>query len=215
MKNINGWFLPESDSYFSKILSESGSFEPGRLDLALQFVKNFRVALDIGGHVGLRSRELAPRFVSVITFEPALANYQCLVENTSFMGNIMLHNVALGDRATEVAMMESTTRQGNSGSMFVTRGTGTDMRTLDSFSISGVDFCKIDVEGLEALVLKGGETTIRRDRPVILLEQKNFRDREGRMDVDYKEAATILESWGAKCVERINNDLVYTWDNGG
>ena len=211
MKNINGWFLPENDSYFSKILSESGSFEPERLRAALQHVKNFRCAIDAGAHIGLKSRELSPRFSSVYSFEPVLETYGCLIENISSLSNITCFNVALGNEENEVAMRESSTRPGNSGSMFVTHGAGTRMRTLDSFGFQNVDFIKIDCENYEYFVLLGAKDTIHKSHPVILIEVKNFRDTEGRIAVDYLAASRLLEEWGMHCVEKFKNDRVYVW----
>lgn len=45
-----------------------------------------------------------------------------------------------------------------------------EARTLDSFAFTEVDAIKIDVEGWELMVVKGGEQTIMRDRPVIQTE---------------------------------------------
>lgn len=213
MKNIKGYWLPDSDLYFSRILLETGSFEADRLDIALKYVTQYRLALDIGAHIGLRSRELSPRFSAVYAFEPNLTTYCCLVENISFLGNITAFNVALGAKEGEVAMMESTTRPGNSGSYFCTAGTGTRLRTLDSFGFKAVDFIKIDVEGFELFVLQGGEHTIRESHPVLLLEQKRFTDHTGRLTnaIDHRAAGQLLETWGATKVETIKNDVVYAW----
>ena len=42
-------------------------------------------------------------------------------------------------------------------------------RTLDSLELSRVDFIKMDVEGAELMALRGGERTIRRDRPKLAI----------------------------------------------
>jgi FkbM family methyltransferase len=44
------------------------------------------------------------------------------------------------------------------------------MKTLDSFDLDNVGFIKIDVEGHEESVLKGGINTIKRSRPNLLIE---------------------------------------------
>lgn len=44
---------------------------------------------------------------------------------------------------------------------------------LDDFAIGDVGFVKIDVEGHEVEVLKGGTTTIRQSRPVVLIELRD------------------------------------------
>jgi hypothetical protein len=45
-----------------------------------------------------------------------------------------------------------------------------EMRTLDSFELDNVGFIKIDVEGAQLLVLMGAEETIKRNKPVMLVE---------------------------------------------
>ena len=66
-------------------------------------------------------------------------------------------------------------RQGNSGASFLELGGGeVAVTTLDEFvearGLRRLDFMKIDVEGFEERVLRGGERTLRRLRPVVLLE---------------------------------------------
>ena len=60
------------------------------------------------------------------------------------------------------------------------------VRTLDSFSLDDVTLLKVDVEGHEVELLNGATQTIRRNRPVVLIEVKDrnrsavsdyFRDR--------------------------------------
>ena len=46
------------------------------------------------------------------------------------------------------------------------------MITLDSLNFSEVDFIKLDVEGYELDVIKGGINTLRDNDPVIIVEQK-------------------------------------------
>ncbi len=44
------------------------------------------------------------------------------------------------------------------------------IKTLDAFNFDSVDFLKIDVEGMEVVVLEGAENTIETNRPLIFLE---------------------------------------------
>ena len=212
MKQVRGIFLPDGDTYFAKIIERDGNFEAGRLDCAFRYISSYCIAVDVGAHVGLRSQELAPRFSAVYAFEPHPETFACLQKNIGDYANVISLNYALGDEEKEVGIRESTTRSGNSGSFFCTEGSGIEMRTLDSFGLKHLGFLKIDVEGLEALVIQGGQETIQRDHPVIFLEQKNFKDREGRAEIDYRKAGQILESWGARCVDQVRNDKVYVWE---
>ena len=62
---------------------------------------------------------------------------------------------------------------------------------LDSLSIDNVGFMKIDVEGHEESVIIGAEQTIRRCRPILLIEAEN-RHREGAV----QKITRRLENWG-------------------
>ena len=62
----------------------------------------------------------------------------------------------------------------NTGSTHVARGATGDipMLPLDDFALTDVDFVKIDVEGYELEVVKGGYNTLKNNDPVIIVEQK-------------------------------------------
>lgn len=68
-----------------------------------------------------------------------------------------------------------------------------NVRPLDSWNFHEVDFIKIDVEGWERKVVMGAEETIRRDKPVIVIEQLGHEIRYG--DAPFA-ALDILKSWG-------------------
>ncbi|HEV2927277.1 MAG TPA: FkbM family methyltransferase, partial [Propionibacteriaceae bacterium] len=57
------------------------------------------------------------------------------------------------------------------------------VRTLDSFDFRDVALLKIDVEGMEQAVIRGGLDTIARSRPVIYAEawDDSYRDATGAL----------------------------------
>jgi FkbM family methyltransferase len=61
--------------------------------------------------------------------------------------------------------------------------------TIDSLDLSDVRFMKLDVEGHELAALRGAASTVRRDRPLLLVEL------EERMQ-PVREAVAMLDSWG-------------------
>jgi Methyltransferase FkbM domain len=72
------------------------------------------------------------------------------------------------------------------------------VHTLDSYQLDDVALLKIDVEGMEADVIRGGLDTIRRNRPVIFAEA---------WDAGYEQAtAELLEPLGYRMVRR------YRWN---
>jgi hypothetical protein len=62
-----------------------------------------------------------------------------------------------------------------------------ELRTLDSLNLQDVGFVKIDVEGHELDVLRGGAETIQRNRPHLLIEV-----RENHLT----EIRDLLLAWG-------------------
>lgn len=136
------------------------------------------VSLDIGASHGLYSQRMLPLSAGVVAFEPVPFMYQRLVR---FFGRRMVvHQVALSDRSGEVALRipgDHTARAtiAVENPLKVDEGTAVQtvvvpMRRLDDLALGTVGMIKIDVEGHEEAVLKGGLQTITRDRPNILVE---------------------------------------------
>ena len=82
------------------------------------------------------------------------------------------------------------------------------MHRLDDLNIPPLDYIKIDCEGYELNVLKGAEQTIKKHKPIIVIEQKFHKD-VGH--VDDGEAVTLLRSFGARQLDKVRNDLIFGW----
>ena len=83
---------------------------------------------------------------------------------------------------------------------------------MDDFTFYTVDFIKIDVENYEFFVVEGGELTIKKYKPVIILEQKGkpkgYKLTYGKSPLAAKE---LLESWGAKERFNMHGDHCLSW----
>ena len=212
MKLINGWWVPSSDLYFDEKTLRPEGFDIDHLAVALQYVKHWRTAVDAGSHIGTWAKAMAVKFEKVYAIEPDGANYSCLLRNTDHLPNVTPYKFALSNvDGGEVAMRDSAVRVGNSGARHCIAGRGIPTRTLDSLHVETLDFLKLDVESYEYYALLGSQRTLARCKPVVFIEQKKFKDTEGRPPVDYKAAATYLESMGMKCVDRVKNDHIFTW----
>ena len=87
----------------------------------------------------------------------------------SKIGNVVVHGNALGDKTSTVSIVSDP----NVGMAHVNCAVGQiAMSRLDDEAAdwSRLDFLKIDVEGYEVEVLNGGLETIKRFRPVMLIE---------------------------------------------
>lgn len=202
MKQIAGIWLPDTDTHMEShllngpMVDGKGTYQFRKYDKARESVKRFGHAVDIGAQIGLWSRVMALDFARVTAFEPMPFHIECFEKNVT-SENVTLHRTALADRECDLMFCTSPEVTGNThvASKGEKPGTMVHARTLDNFGLTDIDFLKIDVEGFEHTILKGGEQTIRREKPVIIIEQKpNNAERYGR---GQHEALALLKSWGA------------------
>lgn len=74
---------------------------------------------------------------------------------------------------------------------------------MDKFNIERVALIKIDVEGHEIEVLKGGANTLRRSRPIVLVEIKSHNIDEAfsffaGMEYEQRELKSFVKATGAE-----------------
>lgn len=132
-----------------------------------------RTVVQAGGHVGIFAQHLAHAFDRVLTFEPDPTNYKCLVRNVT-MENVTAHQAAIGSKPGFIALTERDAN--NAGSIGVDPdGKPTAMVwTVDSLQPKNVDLIYLDIEGMEGPALWGAKETVRRDRPLIVCENKGL-----------------------------------------
>lgn len=224
MKQVGGVWLPLSECHLVNTLegrgkharrvAGRGTYQLHKLEAAMPWVKDWRTAVDVGAHVGLWSMNLAMRFSTIEAFEPVAAHQHCYLRNMT-IGRWRLHPMALGAVTGHVAMENFTT--GSTGDTRVTQEAEAmataelvPMRTLDSFAFADVDFIKLDCEGYELFALQGGEETLARCKPCVVVEQK-----PGRGEVyglAESAAVTFLEGMGATVRAEISGDFILSWD---
>lgn len=95
----------------------------------------------------------------------------------AIVGKIHTHNEGLGESPGSFQMEHHPNNAGHNCILTEDRKDKTNytlhtvtVNTLDSYNFENVDIIKVDVEGYEFPVLKGGEQTIRRCRPIVQLE---------------------------------------------
>lgn len=216
-----GIWLPDGETHLTawmdkagEIVDGKGTYQIKKLRAALARCRSFRTAVDVGAHVGMWSMQLAKRFQRVEAFEPVPEHRACFDRNMlrpysqeddegGWYAGVSLHACALGDHEGLVRIDTAPTSSGDSK----VGGPG-DIRlcTLDSFNLHEVDFIKLDCEGYEYFALKGGEATIRRDGPTIIVEQKPGRGQQ--FGLTETAAVDWLKSLGYHCAEVLAGDYI-------
>jgi len=196
MPNENSFWVLYRHHTQPTYLEDAGDGQQAQRDAALAYVKQWRVCLDIGSHVGEWTRPLAKRFTSVICFEPNPNFRECFNRNITET-NVVSWPYGLSDREHQA--------QQDFNSTVLKQGEGDiQCRTLDSFGLTNVDFVKIDVDGFEVPLLEGARDTLTRNTAVINIEMK----RDKRLDT-VKRAEAILRDLGYRHEKRTKSDEVW------
>lgn len=147
-----------------------------------EFISSTGTAIDVGANEGLFTYVLSKRFQRVHAFEVNKEVANPIAQYNP--GNITLHPCGLFSSSRTARFYIPVTKG------FASVGWGSfdrdnlpgakefiemdvEVRPLDDFGIASVDFVKIDVEGHEIEVLKGGVKTIEQSRPIVLIEVKD------------------------------------------
>lgn len=155
-------------------------YEPHVTRRILECCQPGATVLDVGANIGWYTVNCAAAVGPtgrVVAVEPGAANVSLLLRSVSAnrFDNVVTLPVALSDRAG-IAILQR--EYGSNGALFPNdrRGTPSDqlvsVLTLDLLEgvFDRLDVMKIDVEGIEPLVLRGGESLLSKHRPVVFME---------------------------------------------
>lgn len=184
MENVEvfkGVHLISDDSHFTKWYKMRGHIEaPFNLDL----IDSDSCVLDVGAYVGLYSMQIERELGSkgqLFAFEPNPLAYHCLCRNLKQKYSVAIP-FALGDTCEHAKFNLAGPNWGASwvgGACNMCSTFTKEIETVISVipldlmihAISKrVSFIKIDAEGFELKILKGGINLIKRDMPNIFLE---------------------------------------------
>lgn len=206
MKLIDGVYLPDSEEHLVRYGGKKDwRYQGEKLDAALKYVKKFDVALDVGGHCGLWSKEMVKKFGLVVAFEPLEEHRRCYEMNVR--GNHLMFPYALGEEDGTAKMFVKPVSTGDS--RISKKGTvPIEIRRLDDLWNGGCDFLKIDTEGYEEFVLRGATQALSH-KPVVIVEQKPNKAQE--YGLAETGAVEYLKSLGAQVREVISGDFIMSW----
>ena len=215
MREHSGWQFPDFETHLPRMLKKSvdkglpAEYQIAVRQRSIELCARRDVALDIGANVGLWSRDLVKSFGRVIAFEPVALFRECLERNVTGT-NFEVRPIALGDQDTMGTMIITEDNSGHSHLDPNTMGAGNvQVVRLDNLNLHDINYIKIDCEGYEYRILQGAEQTIRRCRPVVVIEQKPH-DAYSKQYGQFA-AVGLLKEWGMVKLDQVRDDWIMGW----
>lgn len=174
-----------ANDYIGIQINQFGVYEKEELEILFEFLAPIGnvfsqcSALDIGANIGNHSIYFSKFFKEVHSFEPNPFTFELLSLNSKWSCNVLAYNFGLGDEKGEFTMIEQPNNMGGASlrrdHQEAGKGVSVAIERLDGLQskFGDIKFMKIDVEGFEANVLRGAESTINKYQPVIVLEQQH------------------------------------------
>lgn len=170
----------------SRLIYIMGLFEPNEFAALSKILKPGMTVIDIGAHIGSYSIPMA-KLVSpqgvVFSIEPSKREMTRLKENIRIneIKNIITKQIAISD--TEGTVKLKVAEQNHNGQNTIGEfaykikqlknvkiKTRNLQNIINKYKIKNVDFIKIDCEGAEFKVLKGGSNILKKNPPILLIE---------------------------------------------
>jgi len=182
----------------------------------LRFVHPGDIVYDVGANLGYvalsLSKQVGPSG-KVAAFEPVPQNLRFLRENieSNQLANIEVFDVAVSDTEGE-ALIRITENLAMASLIWHTQNSACIQHSTRTIAIDDLvqtgrlalpTFVKIDVEGAEALVVRGMQRTIASSKPVLFIECSD----SGR-----EETWRLLTDCGYECRSAVTSERVLTFD---
>lgn len=174
--------VASDDNYLDAM---GGVFEPHMVQLFRALIDPDEVVADIGANIGLTAILFSSLARKVFAFEPSPSTYNILTGNLARAGatNVEAINLGLGHKTESLTItFAKNNRSGGYVSDKIRPETGhvTEKIQIDSLDHYFADkesppnFLKIDVEGFEQNVIKGGVGFLQKNKPTVVMEMNHF-----------------------------------------
>lgn len=194
-------------------------FEDNAHKNLMSLVKKDDVVLDIGTNYGttiLQFAKLTGDNGKCFGFEPDPLNFNICQKNLSLNSfeNISVENLGLGNETAELFLVVDTVtnRGGNRISEDIEGKENYKVKIIriddwiNDKGINKIDLVKIDVEGFETNVLKGGIETWKKLRPILFIELDD--DNLRQQNSSAKELVGLVEKLGYSIKKAGTNEIV-------
>lgn len=169
------------DKYLGKGLFKYGEFSEGEVELFRKIIQKNHIVCDVGANLGAHTLVFSQLAAHVFSFEPLPTIFNCLAGMVALndLRNVTLHQCGLSDKDGAMAYMDlDFDRDGNSyGSHTLEEFKGE--RAVPVYQLdTPCNFLKIDVEGMEAKVIRGAADMIKVCKPIMYVESDRVEEYE-------------------------------------
>lgn len=205
VENRNGWLWPKTDVRCWEYMQKYPDL-PFEIS---EFVSGKSVVVQAGGNCGFYPKKYSTIFQQVYTFEPEWLNFYCLCHNVP-EPNVIKSQACLGHESKLVSL---NVFEKNRGKTHIS-GTGNyPVYLIDNIGLEICDLIHLDIEGYEYFALLGSEKTIKKCKPVIVVEMwDQLNDRFG--ENLNKKTEDFLTSLNYKFVKTLHDsDKVFVHES--
>lgn len=233
-RGVVSYFHCHPRSSIEDMIIKHGFFQKTVFDTLTPFVSPASLVLDVGANVGAYAIPLARAFpdVELHAFEPnppVIARFrENLALNRMADGNLKLLPVALSAAPGRMTLHAVDRREDNYGLSSLRKASLGDVshaatevavETLDGLYLDSarpLSAIKMDVQGHELQVLKGGRQVLAKFRPVLVFEHEDSLFEAAEATAVKAATAAFLDELGYRCyyVSRYGADLLtrVSWD---
>jgi FkbM family methyltransferase len=194
--NSDIYFYILNDCYISNIIKNNQIWEPHLHKVFEKYVNSSSIVIECGCHIGTHTIKLAKLCKKIYGFEPMPKTNYILNMNISLnkIDNAFISDLGVSCEPGKTNFLW--TCPGNPGASGlnnnpmgkpeyanIQENIEVSLTTIDSLNLDKLDFIKIDVEGYESLVIKGGIVTISKFKPIIVVEV--WKNHSGEVDINY------------------------------
>lgn len=166
-------YLHTEGEWISDNIRKNKTFYEIKVLHSLRKLVNLHCVIDIGANIGNHSKFFAKFGDGVFSIEPVKPNFDLLVQNAP---SAKCLNLAISDKSERLEILYDKRNCGVARSLpFQEIYDGiqkfaVDATPLDDLEIEDPTFVKLDVEGSELKVLRGGVQTLTSGRPHLMIE---------------------------------------------
>lgn len=201
-----GWVWPKSDTNCWNYMKKYPTL-PTEIS---SYVKNNSVIVQAGGNCGFYVKQYAKLFNHVYTYEPDFLNFYCLNLNVTEK-NVIKTQGCLGNVQK---LVDLNLNQINVGKTHIKNAHGIyPTHLIDNIGLTKCDLIHLDIEGYEYYAILGALETIKKFKPVIVLEIWEQLNNRFEKDINNK-LDSLLQNIGYKHIKTLcEADKVYIFNS--